>query len=74
MYIKHRVSAPNFNTYRYSRAQWNDTFPGKKKGGGKEEGREGKREKEERERLYFLPFLWLGVHATVQANKIKQKF
>lgn len=49
-------------------------IPWKKKGGGKEEGREGKREKEERERLYFLPFLWLGVHATVQANKIKQKF
>ena len=49
MYIKHIVSASNFNTYRYSRAQWNDTFPGKKKGGerrkegrGKERRRRGK--------------------------------
>ena len=49
MYIKHIVSASNFNTYRYSRAQWNDTFPGKKrggkggrKGGEKREGGEGK--------------------------------
>lgn len=71
MYIKHIVSAPNFNSYPYSRAQWNDTLPGKK--GGKEEGRQGKREKGKRESLYFLPFLWPGVHknATVQANKIK---
>lgn len=54
MYIKHIVSAPNFQSYHYSRAQQNNTFPGIK--GGKEEGRKGKREKGEGERL-FLPFL-----------------
>lgn len=47
MYIKHIVSAPNFNSYPYSRAQWNDTLPGKKrrkggrKAGEKREGEEG---------------------------------
>ena len=54
MYIKHIVNAPNFNSYRYSRAPRNDTFPGKK--GGEDEEREGKRENGEGERLFSTFF------------------